>query len=166
MVGDRLRRANGAAGAPAMLLALAHAARSPSGSIRRAEPSSHKNPEPFGLDDAWGDWWEIGSAERMAPQAPQRCCWRWRIPPRSPSVSIRRAEPSSHKNPEPFGLDDAWGDWWEIGSAERMAPQAPRRCCWRWRVPPRSPSVSIRRAEPSSHKNPEPFGLDDAWGDW
>src|SRR5690554_6836909 len=67
MVGDRLCRANGAAGAPAVLLALAHAARSPSGSIRRAEPSSHKNPEPFGLDDAWGDWWEIGSAGRMAP---------------------------------------------------------------------------------------------------
>src|SRR5690554_7279408 len=46
LVGGRLRRANGAAGAPAVLLALAHTARSPSVSIRRAEPSSHKTQLP------------------------------------------------------------------------------------------------------------------------
>jgi hypothetical protein len=153
----------------------------------------------------------------MAPQAPRRRCWRYRMPPRSPSVSLRRAEPSSHRessasakrHPDVARLETTGGrsappgEWRRrrpggvagvtacrpgalrspfagqspaptgrvqpqlsviltlrglrrrVGDRlrrRRMAPQAPRRRCWRYRMPPRSPSVSLRRAEPSSHR--------------
>ena len=75
LVGDRLCRANGAAGAQ----------RCRHSSIRPAERGSHQKQQPRWqqvTDGSWAHqanscvatasnyWWELGSARRMAPQAP------------------------------------------------------------------------------------------------
>src|SRR5690554_2829177 len=148
----------------------------PPGRLRR------HSPDKSGSHNRWGgsagrlaaDWtlWEAGSAGRMGPDL---VLWEPGSAGRMeaeglPAVVADEGDPPGRlrrHSPDKSGSHNRWGgsagrlaaDWtlWEAGSAGRMEAEGLPAVLLALAHAARSPSVSIRSGNPSSHR--EPFGL-------